>query len=155
MTLTANASYPMKLECLIRLAAAAGHPFLCAECGKPILPGQKVEFDHRQAVGRGGANMAADLAPLHAAKKGTADGAGNPLDCHYRKTHRPRSLATALGGDNYESKKAPQIAVKNVINKRAPGEPRPPSAWATRKFPAQQRGFAPRGSRPMNRKRRA
>jgi len=154
MARTANATPAMKIECLIRMAAEAGHPFICAECGQPILPGQAVQFDHRHAVGRGGSNRPEDLAPLHAAKKGTMDGAGNPLDCHYRKTHRPRSLATALSGDNYEAKKAPQIAAKSIINKLPPGTPHPPSAWASRKLTA-SRPFPPRGSRPMNRKRRA
>jgi hypothetical protein len=158
MSRTANATYQQKIACLIMLAHQAGHPFVCAECGRPILPGQQVQFDHRHADGRGGPNVIANLAPLHSHPKGAEDELGNPLDCHYRKTFRPRSLATGLGSDNYEAKKAPKMAAAHAINKLPPGTPRakaPARAMATRKFPTQQRGFAPRGSRPMNRKRRA
>lgn len=154
MTRTANATYAMKIDCLIRLAFAAGHPFTCAECGRPILPGQAVQFDHRHAVGRGGANSADALAPIHAASKGTQDAAGIPLDCHYRKTFRPRSLATGIGSDNFEAKKVGKIIAAHAINKRPLGEPRPPSSWGSRKLQS-GRKLPPRGSCPMNRKRRA
>lgn len=154
MARTAHATYPMKLACLIWLASEAGHPFTCAECGKPILPGQAVQFDHRHAVGRGGQNRVEDLRPVHAAKRGTQDATGNPLDCHDRKTSRPRSLATTIGGDTFEHHKTDRIAPAGIVNKRPPGEPRPPSSWPTRKLTA-SRPFPPRGSRPMNRKKRA
>lgn len=148
MTRTANASYPDKIACLIWLAAEAGHPFICPECGKPILPDQVVHFDHRQAVGRGGANTFKDLRPVHAARRGTEDAHGNPLDCHDRKTFRPRSLATTIGGDNYEAKKTTRLEEARAA------KPAPTRAWTSRKLSA-GRKFPPRGSRPMNRRRRA
>jgi len=157
MTRTANATYTQKIACLILLAHQAGHPFICAECGKPILPGQTVQFDHRHADGRGGANIIANLAPLHSHPKGAEDGLGNPLDCHYRKTFRPRSLATGLGSDNYEAKKAPKMAAAHLVSKPPIGQPRPQTikrSWGSRKLQS-GRKLPPRGSRPMNRKRRA
>jgi hypothetical protein len=110
MARTSNATYTMKIACLIWLAAEGGHPFICAECGKPVLPGQVIQFDHRQAVGRGGDNTFKDLRPIHSDRRGTEDGAGNPLDCHDRKTFRPRGGATTIGGDNYEAKKTDRMA---------------------------------------------
>lgn len=125
MTRTANATYPQKLACLIWLAAESGHPFACAECGKPILPGQAIQFDHRQAVARGGANHFQALRPIHSAPRGTEDGQGNLLDCHYRKTCRPRSGATTLGGDNYEAKKTSRLANAQAAPPAATGRPWP------------------------------
>lgn len=152
MTRTANATPAMKIACLVILAADSGHPFICPECGKPILPSHTIQFDHRQAVGRGGPNEARALAPVHAAKKGAQDAEGNPLDCHYRKNFCPRSLATGLGSDNFEAKKAPKIAAKHAINKPPIGTDRPAKPASRRLV---SRPFPPRGARPMNRKRRA
>jgi hypothetical protein len=158
MARTANASYPMKIACLIKTAADAGHPFICGLCGRPILPGQAVQFDHTQAVGRGGDNRVEDLRPVHSASRGTLDAEGHALDCHYRKTFRPRSGATTIGGDNYEAKKTDRLGATHKVNKlptgTRPAKP-PAQAMRSRKFPTQQRGFAPRGARPMNKKRRA
>jgi hypothetical protein len=163
MARSANATYPQKIACLIKLAADSGHPFICPECGRPILPGQAVQFDHRQAVGRGGDNRVEDLAPVHAAQRGTVDGAGNPLDCHDRKTFRPRGGATTLGGDNYEAKKTTRLADAAAIIKPDPGMARakqkkdwPSHPLRSRStFPKRLHAWPARGSRPMNRKRRA
>lgn len=151
MSRTANATYAMKIACLIWLAAEADHPFTCAECGRPIFSGQAVQFDHRQAVGRGGANGFKDLRPVHAARRSTVDGEGRPLDCHDRKTFRPRGGATTIGGDNYEAKKTDRLAEKHTFSKALTGKPRadrPARAWASRKL--QSRPF-PKVHRPMRR----
>ena len=136
MARTANATYPMKIACLIWLAAESGNPFICAECGKPILPGQAVQFDHRQAVSRGGANDPEALRPVHSAARGTVDTAGNPLDCHDRKTFRPRGGATTLGGDNFEAKKTDRLACMTAEDHqyRMKIESRPASCWPSRPF---------------------
>lgn len=157
MARTANASYADKIANLIWLAHEGGHPFICGICCQPILPGQRIQFDHGQAVGRGGANTFKDIRPVHAAARGTQDVHGNPLDCHDRKTFRPRGGATTLGGDNYEAKKTDRLAQAAVITKRAPGT-KPASTgrqWPTRHMQARAHAWPPRGSRPMNRKRRA
>lgn len=157
MARTANATYPMKIACLIWLAAESGHPFDCAECDRPILPGQAVQFDHRQAVGRGGANDAKALRPVHSAARGTADTIGNPLDCHDRKTFRPRGGATTIGGDNYEAKKTDRLAAVFEEDTAISGglKFRTPSSLRSRSFQSRAKAWPPRGSRPMNRKRRA
>lgn len=151
MTRTAaqNATYPQKIACLIKLAADGGHPFICGICGQPILPSQAVQFDHTHAVGRGGQNRVEDLRPVHAANRGAEDAAGNPLDCHFRKTARPRCLATTIGGDTFEHHKTNRLSGLAVIAKRAPGEPRPKSAWRSRPF---AKGHRPIPSRPMRRR---
>ena len=158
MTRTANATYPDKIACLIWLAAEAGHPFSCGICGKPVLPGQKVQFDHGQAVSRGGANTYQDIRPVHAAARGTADGQGNRIDCHDSKTFRPRGGATTLGGDNYEAKKTARLAESHAVHKPPPGAERAQSTsrqWPRRPLQGRAKPWPPRGSRPMNRKRRA
>jgi hypothetical protein len=137
MTRAANATYPMKLACLIWLAAENGHPFICRICGKPILPGQAVQYDHGHAVGRGGANTFKDIRPVHAEKRATEDGQGNRIDCHDQKTFRPRGGATTLGGDNYEAKKTNRMAEATAGNA-------PPTGRRM-----QGRPFPPPGSRPM------
>lgn len=154
MTRTANATYAQKIACLIKLAADRGHPFICPECGRPILPGHVVQFDHRQAVGRGGANRVEDLAPAHSAKRGTVDGEGFPLDCHDRKTFRPRGGATTIGGDNYEAKKAPRMGEKHAVAKPATGQPRahtgrqwPSRPMESRPFPEQRANWPKRKMR--------
>lgn len=150
MTRTANATYPMKITCLIGLAAAGGHPFICPECGRPILADHIVQFDHRQAVGRGGANKPEDLAPVHSAKRGTVDPEGHPLDCHDRKTFRPRGGATTLGGDNYEAKKTDRLGEKHAVNKPPTGTERPERhsrAWAKRPMQTARRPWPKRKMR--------
>lgn len=131
MARTANATYWQKIECLIWLAWESGHPFICAECGKPILPLQVINFDHRQAVARGGANTSMALRPIHAEKRDTVDEAGNPLDCHYRKTFRPRGGATTLGGDNYEAKKTSRLAAAQTAVPAPSGR-----RWPSREIPS-------------------
>lgn len=157
MARTANATYPMKIACLIWLAAESGHPFICAECGRPILPGQAVQFDHRQAVGRGGANDAKALRPVHSAARGTADAAGNPIDCHDRKTFRPRGGATTIGGDNYEAKKTDRLEAMSKQDHaiRHGQAERATSTIRSRPFQSRAKAWPPCGSRPMNKKRRA
>lgn len=120
MTRTANATEKMKRDSLIAAAAAQGTPILCAICGRPIIPGQRYAFDHGHAVGRDGPNEAENLFPVHAEARGTEDGAGNLIDCHDKKTFRPRGGATTLGGDNYEAKKTPRLGGKHSVNKPAP-----------------------------------
>lgn len=157
MARTANATYPMKITCLIGIKAAEGNPFICPECGRPILPHHAIQFDHRHAVGRGGANNPDDLAPVHAAKRGTVDSQGHPLDCHDRKTFRPLGGATTLGGDNYEAKKTVRLAAMTKQDHAVLHGQAVRAAGRLRSKPFQSRANAwpPRGSRPMNRKRRA
>lgn len=89
-----NATYPQKIACLILIAFESGHPFICAICGEPILPGQIIQFDHGAAVGRGGTNEVKDIRPVHTDKP--------PFDCHQRKTHGGSAKATTLGSDTHE-----------------------------------------------------
>lgn len=146
MTRTAalNATYPQKIACLIKLAADAGHPFLCGICGGPILPGQKFAFDHVHAVGRGGQNRVEDLHPVHDSRPAADDG----LDCHTRKTAHPRGPHTAIGGDTFEAAKTDRLAAAHAINKRPPGAPRPRSNWRSRPLTKGHRHIP---SRPMRR----
>ena len=153
MARTANATYPMKIACLIKTAADSGHPFICELCRKPILPGHPVQFDHVQAVGRGGNNRVEDLRPVHASPRGTMDGDGNHIDCHDRKTFRPRSGATTLGGDNYEAKKTERLISAHKVNKLPPGER--PARQNVKRIPGRVNAWPPRGACPMNKRRRA
>lgn len=184
MARTENATYPMKITNLVWLAAEGGHPFICPECSKPILPEHVIQFDHRHAVGRGGANTYKHLRPVHAAKRGTVDAAGNPLDCHDRKTFRPRGGATTIGSDNYEAKKTTRLIEAQIPDaspkRKWPSRPFPKARarplcshcgledgacicahlggpkrpWPSRKLTA-SRPFPPKGARPINRKRSA
>lgn len=156
MARTANATYPMKIACLIFLAAKNGTPFLCGICGKPVMPGQAVQFDHPWAVGRGGPNTSEVLQPVHSAARGTLDSCGDALDCHDRKTFRPRGGATTIGGDNYEAKKTDRLACMTAEDHRYRRgiEERPPGTIRSKPFQARAKAWPPRGSRPMNRKRR-
>lgn len=78
-------------------------------------------------------------------------------DCHSVVTNG--NGATSAGSSKH---KAAKIRVKHtakfVVNKLPTGTrtAKPPArAMRSRKFPTQQRGFAPRGARPMNKRRRA
>lgn len=149
MTRTAHASEKMKRDCLIATAARQGTPILCAICGQPIRPGQPYAFDHGHAIGRDGANTVENLFPVHDAKVGE-------FNCHTRKTAHPRGPHTAIGGDTFEAAKTKRLAASAAINKRAPGEERQQGAIRSRTtFPQRLHAWPPRGSRPMNRKRRA
>ncbi len=145
MTRTVNATYPMKINALVAIAAAAGQPFLCGICGKPILPGQRLAFDHTHAVGRGGKNRVEDLKPVHDEKARDSE-----WNCHTRKTAHPRGPHTAIGGDTFEAAKTPRIALAAVINKPPTGQ-RPPRAAAQR-IPARKQAWPAKGSRPMRSK---
>lgn len=71
-------------------------------CGTILIVGPKGQHtnfidEHIQPISRGGTN---DLANRRL----------NCIECAKRKTFHPRSLATTLGGDNFEAKKAARIA---------------------------------------------
>lgn len=146
MARTAHATEKMKRDALVAAAAGQGAPIRCAICGKPILPGQRYAFDHGHAVGRGGPNTVENLFPVHDEKTGD-------LDCHTRKTAHPRGPHTAIGGDTFEAAKTDRLVEKHLVNKLAPGErsARKPS----QRIAARVNPWPPRGSRPMNRPRRA
>lgn len=151
MTRTANATYAMKIAAMIRIAAETGHPFLCAICGKPILPGQRLNFDHGHAVGRDGPNTAENLFLVHDERSGE-------FDCHTRKTAHPRGPHTAIGGDTFEAAKTKRlVASTNEHRAVLTGEAvRPPSGLRGRKaIQGRLKPWPPRGSRPMNKVRRA
>jgi len=95
----------MKIDCLLYRYAVT-----CAICGKDIKPGQAIEWDHVHALVHGGPHVFSNLRPLHA-------------QCHKPKTAQDVSA----------NAKVKRLAAK-PIEKRAPGEPRPPSAWAPRPF---------------------
>ncbi len=146
-----SATEKMKRDCLIAAAARQGSPITCAICGQPIMPGQRYAFDHGHSVGRGGPNTVDNLFPVHDEKP------GHPLDCHNRKTAHPRGPHTAIGGDTFEAAKTDRLGEKHTINKLPLGTPRPKEArrpWGTRKIQS-GRKLPTRGSRPMNKKRRA
>lgn len=152
MTRTANATEKMKRESLIAAAARQGNPILCAICGKPILLGQRVAYDHGHAVGRDGPNEVANLFPVHDEKGATLN-----LDCHTRKTCHPRGPHTAIGGDTHEAAKTKRLeamtqqdhAIRHGLTVR------PSSAMRSRPMQSRVNAWPPRGSRPMNRKRSA
>lgn len=137
MTLDA-ATYPMKLAALIEQAAERFAPILCAECGKPIEPGQKFAFDHRHAKARDGANAVRNLRAVH-------DETEAPFDCHDRKTYGGKARATTRGSDIAEAAKTKRLARESETHLRVlAGEAvRDPSRL-------NGRGFEP-GQRPMRR----
>lgn len=139
----ATATEKMKREALIAAAARQGTPILCAICGKPIMPGQRMAFDHGHAVGRGGPNTVANLFPVHDEKAGE-------FDCHTRKTAHPRGKHTAIGGDTFEAAKTPRIAPSAQVNKPPIGterHERPTKPWASRKIQARANPWPPKGTR--------
>ncbi len=66
---------------------------MCAKCGNPLTI---FAVDHIQALARGGDDTLENKQLLC-------------LPCHTAKTHHPRSLATTLGGDNFEAKKTARM----------------------------------------------
>jgi hypothetical protein len=92
----------MKIACLIAWMADHGTPIPCAICGSPILPGQKVAFDHRHAKTRGGDNAVLNLAPVHDEKSA-------PLNCHDIKTFGGAAKATTRGSDIAEGAKTDRM----------------------------------------------
>lgn len=132
----------MKIAALIEQAFERHAPIICAICGRPVLPGQKIAFDHRQAKGRGGVNTIANLRCVHAETEGE-------YACHAIKTNGGRAKATTRGTDNYEAKKTDRMIREGmgVVNKREPGEPKPPSRW-------HGRGFDKTFKRPMDPRKR-
>jgi hypothetical protein len=67
----------MAVDCLLWVASFFhGHSFHCRECGKPLLPGQDIQFDHLHADVHGGPHEYENLRPIHY----------DP--CHKRKTAR-------------------------------------------------------------------
>lgn len=137
-----SASYPQKIAALIEQASERHAPIICPICGRPILPGQKVAFDHRQAKARGGANTVANLRCVHDEPEGE-------FACHAIKTNGGSAKATTRGTDNYEAKKTDRMIREGtgVVTKREPGEPKPPSRW-------QSRGFDKTFKRPMDPRKR-
>lgn len=61
----------MKIDCLLWLCGVA-----CPECHEPIMPGQRIEWDHRHCVALDGPHEYQNLRPIHY----------DP--CHKRKTAR-------------------------------------------------------------------
>lgn len=128
-----NATYPMKIAALILIAFEAGHPFICAICGEPIQPGQKVQFDHGAAVGRGGTNEVKDIRPVHTDIE--------PFDCHQRKTYGGKAKATTCGTDTAEAAK-----VKRILGLTCNGPKKKIQSQPFRKAPEGYRAFARRPS---------
>lgn len=116
-----NATYPMKIAALIEQAWEQGTPIMCPECGHPIMPLQKIQFDHRQAKGRGGTNTVANLRAIHAETDG-------PFNCHARKTTGGSAKATTLGSDVFEIAKTNRMATRAdlLVQKKPLDQPREP-----------------------------
>ena len=134
----APATYPMKLDALIAQAAERFAPIICAECGKPILPGQKFAFDHRLAKARAGANAVDNLRAVH-------DASQAPFDCHDRKTYGGKARATTLGSDIAEAAKTKRMAREHETHSRvlAGEQTRDPSRLQGRGFGNQSRPMRP------------
>lgn len=66
----------MKIDAILDLAVQLGAPLPCVECQEALLPGQKIQFDHRQATVHDGAHTFKQIRPIHY----------DP--CHKRKTKR-------------------------------------------------------------------
>lgn len=107
--MTESATYPMKLAALIEQAAERYAPIICAECGRPIKPGQKFAFDHRHAKARAGANAIQNLRAVH-------DESEAPFDCHDRKTYGGKARATTRGSDIAEAAKTKRMGRENATH---------------------------------------
>lgn len=107
-----------KLEILARQA-------LCPICGGPLGDLSNVDWDHEQALARGGTDTNGNLRAIHR----------DP--CHKVKTFGTK--ATTRGSDVFEVAKTRRLERKNsdflklVSSDDAP--PKPKSKWPSRPFP--------------------
>lgn len=101
-----------------KAAILKAHDQKCWRCGEGFGPGDKVEFDHMQALSRGGTDDDENIGPCHEL-------------CHKLKTHGTKALR--LGSDLFEARKTKRIAKKHNTPKDA--KPKKPG----RKI--QSRGF--------------
>lgn len=74
----------------------------CRYCAQLLRYNDEIEWDHAQALARGGKDELENIVPLH-------------RDCHLLKTFHPRSKATTLVSDIFEAAKT-----KRLIRKRTP-----------------------------------
>jgi len=71
------------------------HDGKCWRCKEPFKHGDKIEFDHMQAIARGGSDDDSNIGPCHAL-------------CHALKTHGTAALR--LGADIFEIAKTKRLA---------------------------------------------
>lgn len=65
----------MKIDILLGMAVERDMPILCVECVYPLLPGHRIEWDHRHAHALDGPHEVDNIRPVH-------------YDCHKGKTKR-------------------------------------------------------------------
>ncbi len=98
-----------KLNILVRQA-------VCPLCGEPLDVLTDIDFDHEQALARGGTDTNDNIRAVH-------------RDCHKAKTFG--TGGTTRGSDVYEAAKSKRLERKNadfmrLISSRECGEPRKP-----------------------------
>lgn len=80
----------MKVNCLLWLCAIN-----CPECHQPVLPEQRIEWDHRHCVALAGPHEYQNLRPVH-------------YDCHKKKSARDvKAIAKAKRLANPKPSKRP------------------------------------------------
>lgn len=138
--MTRHLTFREVIDVLLRQGATVP----CFRCGQPVTTGKDAEREHFLEKALGGDDSADNARISH-------------VDCHAIVTRG--NGATTAGSSVAKAAKDKRIAKgKMAVNKMPPGcRPlaSPAQAMRSRKFPTQQRGFAPRGSRPMNKVRRA
>ena len=133
---------PLTFREVIDVLLRQGATVPCFRCGQPVTTGKDAEREHFLEKALGGDDSAENARISHA-------------DCHAIVTRG--TGATTAGSSVAKAAKDKRIAKgKMAVNKLPPGARQPPAQpMRSRKFPTQRRRFAPRGSRPMNKKRRA
>lgn len=79
------------------------HDGKCWRCDEEFATGDKVEFDHKQALARGGSDDDENIGPCH-------------VHCHALKTF---GGASKLGADIFEIAKTKRLAKKHAAPKQA------------------------------------
>jgi len=75
------------------------HDGLCWRCGLPFEDGEKIEYDHKVALCRGGSDEDENIGPMH-------------VLCHKLKTNGTKALR--LGADKFEAAKTKRIKKKSA-----------------------------------------
>lgn len=86
----------MKINCVLWLAGIA-----CPECHEPVLPGQRIEWDHRHCVALDGPHEYQNLRPVHY----------DP--CHKKKTARDIKALAKTKRLRGETKTGPKAKIAN------------------------------------------
>lgn len=89
------------------------HGGTCWRCGEGFADGEKIEFDHKQALARGGSDTPDNIGPAH-------------LPCHKLKTFGTK--ARRLESDIFEAAKTKRLAKKHG------GERKAKHTWPARKM---------------------